>query len=107
MKFRPAFVIAPLFRNSTRRSHIVNRQPHSMCFPRCTRSSTGRAAENSARLRSHVPQLETLRLRLRCAETRDFPAWAKIFGSADADKIGGPMNPERAWAGFCGYVAVR
>lgn len=76
-----------------------------MTLPRCTHAPTGAAALAAAELKTHLPRLETKRLVLRIPETRDFPAWAKVFASDDKGHIGGPMSAEEAWDAFAGYIA--
>lgn len=73
--------------------------------PRCTRVPTGAAARLAASVCASLPSLETARLVLRAPETRDFDAWARIFADDVDGHIGGPMDAERAWYGFTGYVA--
>ena len=74
-------------------------------LPRCTHAPQGAAAMAAQAIRDRIPRLETKRLILRAPETRDFPAWAEVFAGDTNGFIGGPLSPERAWDGFCNYVA--
>lgn len=52
-----------------------------------------------------IPQLDTLRLRLRAQHIDDFPMYAAFLASPRAAGMGGPFGEVAAWGQFCHDLA--
>ncbi|MEO0682084.1 MAG: GNAT family N-acetyltransferase [Pseudomonadota bacterium] len=76
-----------------------------MSRPRCTRPPQGAAAEAARRHRDALTMLETPRLILRAPALDDLPLWTALHAGPDGRHLGGPLDAEQAWDGFCVYVA--
>ena len=55
---------------------------------------------------THVPVLETPRLRLRLPRLDDWPPFLSLLASDRAQYMGGPYSQEGAWGTFCHGVAL-
>ena len=67
---------------------------------------SGPAADFAAALSSHLPVLETARLRLRAPRLADFDAWAEIFCGPAGPHLGGPFTRDEAFVEFAATVGT-
>ncbi len=58
-----------------------------------------------APLATHVPVIETERLRLRAPQVADFERWAAFFASPRSEHERGPMDRRAAWRTWAGDAA--
>lgn len=73
--------------------------PHMLGIP-------GPAADLAQGLRAQLPRIETARLILRAPVLEDAPAWESIMVPDTDGHLGGPHDPEGAFAAFCATVGL-
>lgn len=73
--------------------------PHETPIP-------GAAADFAATLATHLPVLDSPRLRLRAPGLADFDLWARIFCGPAGVHLGGPFERDEAFSDFAATVGL-